>query len=100
MDSLTSLTSPVDKKEIVETNNLNTDNLDVYGSRRREEPLSMNELDDAIKDLHDSSFVKKYKQVERTFADPAIMNQQYCLVLLCHQLKQNQMKMVVMVWLK
>lgn len=80
MDNLTSLTSPVDKKEIIESNNLDTDNLDVYGSRRREEPLKMTELDDAVKDLHDNSFVKKYKQVERTFADPGIMNQQYCLV--------------------
>lgn len=80
MDNLTSLTSPADKKEIVESNNLDKDNLDVYGSRRREEPLSMSELDDAVKDLHEKAFVGKYKPVERTFADPSIMNQQYCLV--------------------
>jgi hypothetical protein len=80
MDNLTSLTSPADKKEIVESNNLDKDNLDVYGSRRREEPLSMLELDDAVKDLHEKAFVGKYRPVERTFADPSIMNQQYCLV--------------------
>ena len=80
MDNLTSLTSPADKKEIVESNNLDKDNLDVYGSRRREEPLSMSELDDAVKDLHEKAFVGKYRPVERTFADPSIMNQQYCLV--------------------
>ena len=83
MDQLSSLSTPQEKQEAFQKSGKSEserDNVDLYASRRREEPLSVSELADAVDELHDSNFVKKYRQVERTFADPAIMNQQYCLV--------------------
>lgn len=64
---MSSLTSPNDR----ESNPLNL--------QRNAPPLEGDELKNAVADLNDNSFLKKYSRLERVFADPAIPNQQFCL---------------------
>jgi hypothetical protein len=45
-----------------------------------EEPLTTSQTKEAHKDLHDSSFVRKYPEVERSYADPVMRDQMFGLV--------------------
>ena len=64
---MSSLTSPNDRKN---------NPLDI---KRNAPPLEGDDLKNAVSDLSDNNFLKKYPRLERVFADPAIPNQQYCL---------------------
>ena len=65
----TALTAPSDKDSSVE-----------YKPDRSCPSLSNEETNEAMNDLHQTDYVKKYPQAERAFADPSISGQTYQLV--------------------
>ena len=65
----TALTSPSDR-----------DPSNTYRPTLNEPALSGQDFDNSVNDLSDSNFIKKYPRVERTFADPSVPGQTYCLV--------------------
>lgn len=64
---MSSLTSPNDRSSV----SLNL--------QHNAPPLTNEEMQAANADLNDMSFIKKYPQIERVFADPTIHDQKYCL---------------------
>jgi hypothetical protein len=64
---MSSLTSPNDR------------NKNPLKLERNVPPLEGDEFQNALSDLSDNNFLKKYPRLERVFADPAIPNQQFCL---------------------
>ena len=65
-----SLTTPSDRTSTREN---------PWRPQTRAEPLTNPELDAALADLERKEFVSKYPKLERSYADPAIVNQTYAL---------------------